>query len=51
MAELLEVSDQFTAFTVAIDKLDKIGPQGVLDEMKAAMASMRTPLPHLIHGL
>ena len=35
MAEVLEVSDQFTAFTVALDKLDKIGPQGVLDEMKA----------------
>ncbi len=35
MAEVLEVSDQFTAFTVAIDKLDKIGAQGVLDEMKA----------------
>jgi histidyl-tRNA synthetase len=35
MAEVLEVSDQFTAFTVAIDKLDKIGRQGVLDEMKA----------------
>ena len=31
MAEVLEVSDQFTAFTVAIDKLDKIGPQGGLD--------------------
>ena len=35
MAEVLEVSDQFTAFAVAIDKLDKIGPQGVSDEMKS----------------
>ena len=32
MSEVLKVSDKFTPFAVAIDKLDKIGPQGVLDE-------------------
>ncbi|MAZ95994.1 MAG: histidine--tRNA ligase [Flavobacteriales bacterium] len=35
MAEVLQVSDEFIRFTVAIDKLDKIGPKGVCDEMKA----------------
>ena len=34
MAEVLGISDQFIAFTVAIDKLDKVGPQGVCDEMR-----------------
>lgn len=34
MAEVLGIKDQFISFTVAIDKLDKVGPQGVLDEMK-----------------
>ncbi|MEL0145823.1 MAG: histidine--tRNA ligase, partial [Schleiferiaceae bacterium] len=33
MAEILGIKDQFISFTVAIDKLDKVGPQGVLDEM------------------
>lgn len=33
MAEVLGVKDQFISFTVAIDKLDKVGPQGVLSEM------------------
>jgi len=33
MAEVLGIKDQFISFTVAIDKLDKVGPQGVLDEM------------------
>lgn len=34
MAEVLEISDQFIAFTVAIDKLDKVGPEGVAKEMR-----------------
>ena len=34
MAEVLGISDHFIAFTVAIDKLDKVGPQGVCDEMR-----------------
>lgn len=34
MAEVLGILDQFIAFTVAIDKLDKVGPQGVCDEMR-----------------
>ncbi len=33
MAEVLGISDDFVAFTVAIDKLDKVGASGVLDEM------------------
>ena len=33
MAEFLGIKDQFISFTVAIDKLDKVGPQGVLSEM------------------
>jgi len=33
MSEVLGIKDQFISFTVAIDKLDKVGPQGVLDEM------------------
>ena len=33
MAEVLGIKDQFISFTVAIDKLDKVGPQGVLGEM------------------
>ena len=33
MAEVLGIKDQFISFTVAIDKLDKVGPKGVLDEM------------------
>ncbi|MGD2003570.1 MAG: histidine--tRNA ligase [Flavobacteriales bacterium] len=33
MAEVLGIKDQFISFTVAIDKLDKVGSQGVLDEM------------------
>lgn len=33
MAKVLGIKDQFISFTVAIDKLDKVGPQGVLDEM------------------
>lgn len=33
MAEVLGISDQFIAFTVAIDKLDKVGPEGVCKEM------------------
>jgi histidyl-tRNA synthetase len=33
MAEVLGIKDQFINFTVAIDKLDKVGPQGVLSEM------------------
>ena len=34
MAEVLEISTDFIAFTVAIDKLDKVGPEGVLKEMR-----------------
>ena len=34
MAEVLGISTDFTAFTVAIDKLDKVGPEGVLKEMR-----------------
>ncbi|MCH1402104.1 MAG: histidine--tRNA ligase, partial [Schleiferiaceae bacterium] len=33
MAEVLGIKDQFISFTVAIDKLDKVGQQGVLSEM------------------
>lgn len=33
MAKVLGIKDQFISFTVAIDKLDKVGPQRVLDEM------------------
>ena len=33
MAEVLGIKDEFISFTVAIDKLDKVGPQGVLSEM------------------
>jgi histidyl-tRNA synthetase len=33
MAKVLGIKDQFISFTVAIDKLDKVGPQGVLSEM------------------
>ena len=33
MAEVLGISSFFTGFTVALDKLDKVGPQGVLEEM------------------
>ncbi len=33
MAKVLGIKDQFISFTIAIDKLDKVGPQGVLDEM------------------
>ena len=33
IAEVLGIKDQFISFTIAIDKLDKLGPQGVLDEM------------------
>lgn len=33
MAKVLGIKDQFISFTVAIDKLDKLGPQDVLDEM------------------
>lgn len=35
MAEVLGVSYAFIAFTVAIDKLDKVGVEGVLKEMRA----------------
>jgi len=35
MAEVLGISDSFIAFTVAIDKLDKVGVEGVLKEMRA----------------
>jgi histidyl-tRNA synthetase len=35
MAEVLGISTDFIAFTVAIDKLDKVGPEGVLKEMRA----------------
>ena len=34
MAEVLGISDHFIAFTVAIDKLDKVGPEGVCKEMR-----------------
>jgi len=33
MAEVLGISDQFISFTVAIDKLDKVGPEGVCKEL------------------
>jgi len=33
MAEVLGIADDFISFTVAIDKLDKVGASGVLDEM------------------
>ena len=34
MAEVLGISDSFIAFTVAVDKLDKVGEEGVLKEMR-----------------
>ena len=34
MAEVLGMSTDFIAFTVAIDKVDKVGPEGVLKEMR-----------------
>ena len=34
IAELLEEKDKFTDFIVALDKLDKIGKNGVIEEMK-----------------
>ncbi len=34
MAEVLGILDQFVAFTVAIDKLDKVGAEGVAKEMR-----------------
>ena len=34
IAEVLGISTDFIAFTVAIDKLDKVGPEGVLKEMR-----------------
>lgn len=33
MAKVLGIKDQFISFTIAIDKLDKVGPKGLLDEM------------------
>jgi len=33
LAELLEEKDKFTEFIVALDKLDKIGKEGVINEM------------------
>ncbi|HCP40802.1 MAG TPA: histidine--tRNA ligase [Cryomorphaceae bacterium] len=33
IAEVLRISDQFIAFTVAVDKLDKVGPDRVCQEM------------------
>ncbi len=35
IAEVMGISDQLTDFTVAIDKLDKIGEDGVLKELEA----------------
>ncbi|MDG1902879.1 MAG: histidine--tRNA ligase [Schleiferiaceae bacterium] len=35
MAEVLGISDSFIAFTVAVDKLDKVGEEGVLKEMRS----------------
>jgi histidyl-tRNA synthetase len=35
MAEVLGISNSFIAFTVAIDKLDKVGEEGVLKEMRS----------------
>lgn len=34
LAEFANISDQLIDFTVALDKLDKIGKEGVIDEMK-----------------
>ena len=33
LAEIMNISDRFTEYTVAIDKLDKIGREGVLNEL------------------
>ncbi|MFO7827601.1 MAG: histidine--tRNA ligase [Bacteroidales bacterium] len=33
IAEIIEAEDHFTAFTVALDKLDKIGKEGVKNEL------------------
>ena len=35
LADLLEEKDKFTEFIVALDKLDKIGEEGVINEMKS----------------
>ena len=35
IAEVMGISDQLTDFTVAIDKLDKVGEEGVLKELEA----------------
>jgi len=35
LAEVMGISDQLTDYTVAIDKLDKIGKEGVLKELSA----------------
>ncbi len=35
LAEALDAKDQFSNLTVAIDKLDKVGPDGVLKELEA----------------
>jgi histidyl-tRNA synthetase len=35
MAEVLGINDSFIAFTVAVDKLDKVGEEGVLKEMRS----------------
>jgi histidyl-tRNA synthetase len=42
IAEVAGIKDHLTAFTVALDKLDKIGKEKVLDELKAHTFSDQT---------
>ncbi len=42
LAELLEEKDKFTEFIVALDKLDKIGKEGVVSEMLAKNISEKS---------
>ncbi len=46
IAGVLGAEEQLTAFTIALDKLDKIGSQGVLEELKAKGFS-NSSLSHL----
>ncbi len=42
LADLLEEKDKFTDFVVALDKLDKIGEEGVIKEMKSKGISQQS---------
>jgi len=42
LADLLEEKDKFTDFVVALDKLDKIGEEGVINEMRSKGISQKS---------